>query len=808
MLAAHTPPAPVEERPHFLTVLFRKLRPAEGYPVILIALLAVMTLPLAAVDGEMIAGLEPARDISVVAFLVAWWLAHRRIRGGVAAVLLALGGAVLTSWLGVHVLRPGPVLHAGGRWLLWRLGSADTPAPVLDAFASQGQALAQFGQRFDWWFAGLIHGSGAADNLVVVGLACLLAWGLASWAAWWLARPGKVFVALLPTGIVLLNAVYWADRGYIYIWIYLAAFPLLLVLLRMVRQMIVWERAGLDYSPEIWPEVWGAGLVAAFLVAALAPSLPFITSREASAAFWRLFGNPYRQVEQHVGASFGAVQPGRSLIPAGGVSTGGLPRAHLLGGRPELAERVALRVHVRSAQPDERLYWRGQTFAVYTGRGWEDDNGALRRESFAAGEPWAPDMSSAMRHPVLVSVKAEESHRVMFFALGEPVSVDHPYWVELRGAGEVVALGARGQPSQYTIVSSVPDVDAAALRAAGADYPPQIAQIYLALPPDLPPELVRYAAEVTAPAPSNPYDRALAIESALRRLPYTLDIPLPPADRELVSWFLFDLKQGYCDYFATAMVVLARLNGIPARLAIGYSTGTHDPATGDYIVTELNGHSWPELYFPGAGWIPFEPTSSFALPTRVESVARPAAPAPYLPGEYAGQMDALRVSAAEVAVAQRKQLIVRGLLGGLNGLLLGYVALRLWRRARARRSAFPQDWAPGEAGASYARLLRWGRRLGCGPDPADTPREFAAQLAVAAAQVAGRSRAFPRTAAAAADVVHADAGALALAFEAATYGPDQPPSSSPPAGPARRAALWPALRRLWLARLTARRSAK
>ena len=66
------------------------------------------------------------------------------------------------------------------------------------------------------------------------------------------------------------------------------------------------------------------------------------------------------------------------------------------------------------------------------------------------------------------------------------------------------------------------------------------------------------------------------IESALRQLPYSLDVPLPPSDRELVSWFLFDQRRGYCDYFATAMVVLARLNGIPARLAVGYATGSYD----------------------------------------------------------------------------------------------------------------------------------------------------------------------------------------------------------------------------------------
>ena len=155
----------------------------------------------------------------------------------------------------------------------------------------------------------------------------------------------------------------------------------------------------------------------------------------------------------------------------------------------------------------------------------------------------------------------------------------------------------------------MPDVDAAALRAAGADYPPQITEQYLQLPPDLPPELPAYATEITASAPRTPYDRAVAIEAALRRLPYTLDVPAPPADRELTSWFLFDLKQGYCDYFATAMVVLARLNGIPARLAVGYTMGQFDPQRGDYRVTELNAHSWPELYFPGYGWIPFEPTS-------------------------------------------------------------------------------------------------------------------------------------------------------------------------------------------------------
>ena len=180
-----------------------------------------------------------------------------------------------------------------------------------------------------------------------------------------------------------------------------------------------------------------------------------------------------------------------------------------------------------------------------------------------------------------------------------------------------------------------------------------------------------YAPEITATAPPTPYDRAVAIETALRRLPYTLNVPTPPAGREVTSWFLFDLKQGYCDYFATAMVVLARLNGIPARLAIGYSMGQLDPERGEYVVTEMDAHSWPELYFPGQGWIPFEPTSGESPPERSESAQQAVPPdwAARMPDELASQMDALRSSAMENAAMQRRWLAARVIIGGLSGLL-------------------------------------------------------------------------------------------------------------------------------------------
>ena len=106
--------------------------------------------------------------------------------------------------------------------------------------------------------------------------------------------------------------------------------------------------------------------------------------------------------------------------------------------------------------------------------------------------------------------------------------------------------------------------------------------------------------------------RLLAIEAYLRTISYTLDVPAPPLDRDVADYFLFDLRRGYCDYFATAMVVLARSVGIPARLVTGYASGGYDVISAQFVVLEKDAHSWVEVYFPSYGWVEFEPTSGLA----------------------------------------------------------------------------------------------------------------------------------------------------------------------------------------------------
>ena len=115
------------------------------------------------------------------------------------------------------------------------------------------------------------------------------------------------------------------------------------------------------------------------------------------------------------------------------------------------------------------------------------------------------------------------------------------------------------------------------------------------------PDAVRQQSWRVVGRATNTYDAAASVEQYLRGLSYSTRVPVPPADRDWVSFLLFDSKEGYCDYFAAAMAVMLRAVGIPSRVASGYVTGVWDPLTQSYMVTERHAHSWPEVYFPKYG---------------------------------------------------------------------------------------------------------------------------------------------------------------------------------------------------------------
>lgn len=155
---------------------------------------------------------------------------------------------------------------------------------------------------------------------------------------------------------------------------------------------------------------------------------------------------------------------------------------------------------------------------------------------------------------------------------------------------------------------STPGVRDAVLTAHDASDPyyDTVRNAYLQLPASVEPQVYQIAREITAGAQSD-FDRAAALCQYLQRgFPYTLDQNTPPAGRDFVSWFLLEEKRGYCTSFASALAVLARAAGLPARYIEGYAA--EPDSDGVARVTQQDGHAWTEIYFPGFGWLPFDAT--------------------------------------------------------------------------------------------------------------------------------------------------------------------------------------------------------
>lgn len=186
-------------------------------------------------------------------------------------------------------------------------------------------------------------------------------------------------------------------------------------------------------------------------------------------------------------------------------------------------------------------------------------------------------------------------------------------------------------PTEYTVTSSVSLVTAKELAASKAPLPDWVQERYLALPSTLPDRVRQLAAKITLTwgegswGAQTAYEKTLAIQSYLRQLPYRQDISAPPSDMDGVDYFLFISKAGYSEYFASAMAVMLRSVGVPARLAVGFVSDeddveNHDPEKTVLVVRDSHAHGWVEVFFPEYGWVEFEPTPGWAMPERVSQL--------------------------------------------------------------------------------------------------------------------------------------------------------------------------------------------
>ncbi|WP_426334045.1 transglutaminase TgpA family protein [Paenibacillus silvae] len=296
--------------------------------------------------------------------------------------------------------------------------------------------------------------------------------------------------------------------------------------------------------------------------------------------------------------------------------------------------------------------------------------------------------------------------------------------------------------------------------------PASIRRKDLQLPDTLPQRVKDLAAKIMGTSATR-YDAVQAVRSYLQaNARYSLDTRMPPRGRDFVDDFLFVTRAGYCNHFSTAMVVLLRAEGIPARWVKGYAPGQADPQVpGRVIVTQADAHSWVEVYFPGVGWMPFEATPGFDAAQAVDASA--AASAGLQPGDgsplpgagsgldRAGAWLAARARGLAAAPWPAAAIAAAAMLcaaAWVSALRLR-PALRLRLLLAWPRSSFPDRERLLQAAAPVWHALA--RRYGPRP-PGMTLREYAASPAVAAGTDG------------------ADIARFAADWERLLYGPDRP----------------------------------
>jgi hypothetical protein len=275
------------------------------------------------------------------------------------------------------------------------------------------------------------------------------------------------------------------------------------------------------------------------------------------------------------------------------------------------------------------------------------------------------------------------------------------------------------------------------LRDVTPEYPSYFERRYLQLPESVTDRSRKLAHEIVEEAGATTViDQALVIQDYLRdNYEYLLERNVAPGDQDVVDYFLFENKVGRCDHFASSMAVLLRELGIPSRIVTGFAPVPYDDVAGGFLYRGRNAHSWVEVYFPGYGWLPFEPTPSQSVfdlsgpsaergqPAPEEEVRTPVPEEPSEPLVSTPEATPLPAPAATVD-------------DDLSG-SAGYTDL--WPLALAALAvigalalgAGTAAWSFGlrglAPGASYfTRLLRAGRFWGVDQSPDMTPREFAA----------------------------------------------------------------------------------
>ncbi len=524
------------------------------------------------------------------------------------ALLLSVLGTILGILLGVSRFK-GPIAFLLGTGYslailpLVVLGNLYTNLPWFERPGALGHQLGLSAVE-------LVRGQPVLDATWFVALACVIYWFVGLSAGYTLMRHAKFAGAVVPAGVLLfvihLFDMQAGDQAFI-LALYVFLSLLLLGRLTYLRKRSDWKEGRVWVSAEAVTDlnvIIGAAALALVALVWIAPvsGRPITSARVA----WENLTRPWRQRQQDLNNTIQSLQ-GNSGAVEFYSDTLGLGRDAATGNDTVLTIRAPLRGGAT------RYYWQVRTYDLYQNDAWFTN--------YAYDEPFIPSEGS-----LSIADPQGTTAEFVFSApnqdLSSMVTPSRPVWTDRDSRLTFTpATGDRIDPLMFTATPAIPagqdylvhaniyQPTVAQLRGAGTNYPAWVSDYYLELPKNLPPEIGALAVRITAGL-TTPYDKAAAITDYLRKnITYSTTVVTPPPGTDLLTWFLFDTKKGFCNYYATAEVVLLRSLGIPARMAVGFAQGEYEPPN-LFTVRQKDEHAWPEVYFPGNGWEEFEPTVS------------------------------------------------------------------------------------------------------------------------------------------------------------------------------------------------------
>jgi transglutaminase-like putative cysteine protease len=575
--------------------------------------------------------------ISFGAALIAFSMGKFQWTGIQASVGIVSLGTLLVWILGAHLTQPILMLV---RTVVTSIPKVISTSPnvstmdtssIIESWNAIIQSSSGLISRIQTWLS--TSGQGlTSDDILIRNLAWMFVlWLCAAWMGWF-TRKRDAFTSLSPSLLVLAVVTSYSEKNSHYVWLVVVFLLLLTGIWNYRNHINNWESQHIDYSEGIQIDIGQSVLFITIAIATLAFSIPSVS--------WQEFIETFREGRNNNTAEILGIQtpePGGHSPDSQGPT---LPRSHLLSGSAANSEEIVMTVSTGELPPIPneslisavpRYYWRNIVYDQYIGTGWATS--PVSAQDVSADTTFVAALPNQYRKLHMDVKYSDPSNRLIWS--GILLTVDVPITARWRVepsfdlfADQSALLqsdifAASINAESYRVDAYIPMPAVSELRSSSTEYPQPIRSRYLTLPASLPERVHQLAREITDGF-STPYDKAVAIEAYLRtNYPYDLKVPPPPQGRDVADFLLFDLQRGYCDYYATTMVVLVRSVDIPARFVSGYSPGSYDAPSAQYIVRELNAHSWVEVYFPEIGWIEFEPTASLPEIERIEEALSP-----------------------------------------------------------------------------------------------------------------------------------------------------------------------------------------